>query len=346
MILIVHASLGSVIIPSQFAETGALGEPKVLRSPVVNLGRPECIGMQWLGAPLKNFSFSVMDYYSGKVILVTGASSGLGLSIVDALLSTPRTRVVACSRSPTKIANLYGYQDNLRTVMLDLESSENDISNSINGAISLFGFIDVVINCAGVGFRGRVDETLGDVDRKIMQVDYFGQTAIIKCMLAEWKRLNQSSCHIIQIASVQGYFGLPERAPYSAAKHALVGFIDSLRAEVDDLTGESRIKVTLVSPGYIATNHSSNALTGDGSYYNKKDESNAAGYPPERVARTALEETANGKREVVIANSNVKLLIYIRHMFPTLSFRLIRNRYMSKAESFLISVMRWLFNFD
>jgi len=285
-----------------------------------------------------------MNYYSDKVVLVTGASSGLGLALVEKLLVVPRCRVIASSRSTTKLYNILGNHENLQTFRLDLESTDDQIEADISCAFELFGTIDIAVNCAGMGFRGKVDETKSEVDRRIMQVDYFGQIAVIKALISEWLTRGFTGKHIIQVSSVQGYFGLGERAPYSASKHALVGFIDSLRAEVDDLSPTSPVKVSLVSPAYIATNHSTNAVTGDGSTYNLKDESTVMGFPPQQVASMTLLKASRGDREIVIADSKIRMLMMIRSLFPLLAFQLLRVKYLGEKESFLKTVFKWLFS--
>jgi energy-converting hydrogenase Eha subunit E len=154
-----------------------------------------------------------MEYYEAKVVMITGAGSGLGLSLVQTLLRVP----------------------------MDLEWSDSKIYDTIHAAYRCHGPVDILINSAGVGFRGLVAETISEVDRRVMQVDYFGQVSVVKSFLSANREKGSSRCHIIQISSVQGYFGLAERAPYAAAKHALVGFIDSLRSEVDWTIGVSAL---------------------------------------------------------------------------------------------------------
>jgi len=174
-------------------------------------------------------------------------------------------------------------------------------------------------------------------------VDYFGQVAVIKGVLTENRRKGRTNCHIIQISSVQGYFGIGERAPYSAAKHALVGFMDSLRAEVDTLRDSSDVVITLVSPGYIATQHSCNAVTGDGSLYARNDDTTATGWSPEEVANATLLRSARGRREIVLADKKIKFLIFMRCMFAALCFRLIRIRLTGSKEPIHKTIFKWLF---
>ena len=283
-----------------------------------------------------------MEYYTDKVIFVTGASSGLGEAIVRHLHKSCRCKIVASSRSADKLERSFtksiGINSCIKFISLDLEDTDSGIANSVRNANNQFGSIDVLINCAGIGFRGIVSETTSAVDRRMMQVDYFGQVIVLKSLLTLWEQAHFRSGHIVQISSVQGYFGMGGRAPYSAAKHALVGFIDSLRAEIDFA---GNIKVSIVSPGYIATNHSTNAISGNGSVFSDKEESH--GYSADYVAARTLTKAAKGDREIVVAYIKVKLLIIIRYMFPGLCFRILRAKHSGSRESFMTSIVKWLF---
>jgi dehydrogenase/reductase SDR family protein 7B len=287
-----------------------------------------------------------MEYYDGKVIMITGGSSGLGSEFFKALLVKTNARLVICGRSTARMSKVFEGtihdKQRVRYVYLDLEHDDGALEASVCSAFNHFGSIDILINCAGMGFRGVVQNTSSDVDRKVMQVDYFGQIAVIKSLLRLWRRGERSSAHIIQISSVQGYFGMGGRAPYSAAKHALNGFIDSLRVELESHPYSGRIRTTLVAPGYIATSHSANAITEDGSMYNKLDETTTTGYAPRYVADVTLLEAAKGKEEVIIADAKVRFLIWIRYIFPSLCFRILRNKYANLKESIFTAAIRSL----
>jgi dehydrogenase/reductase SDR family protein 7B len=283
-----------------------------------------------------------MEYYENKVVLVTGAGSGLGLSIVKQLECIPNCRILASGRSHARMTETFRDYPHIETCCIDLEWDDGKILEAVGKIHDRHGRIDILVNCAGMGFRGQVVDTTLEVDRRIMQVDYFGQVAVIKGVLGSNRMKGLARCHILQVSSVQGYFGMGDRAPYSAAKHALVGFIDSLRAEIDTLNDKSEVFVTMVSPGYIATNHSCNAVTADGAIYSRNDETTAEGWSPDEVAHKALLAAACKEREVVLADVKIKFLVFIRCLFATLCFRLIRNRQMGRRESVLKTVLMWL----
>ena len=287
-----------------------------------------------------------MEYYQNKVVLVTGAGSGLGLSIVNQLTKVPNCSILACGRSEARLKDVFAGNTQIQICCIDLEWEDGKIYEAVARIQDRYGRIDVLVNCAGMGFRGTVADTSMEVDRRIMQVDYFGQVAVIKGIRTAQIIRGGARLHIIQISSVQGYFGIGERASYSAAKHALVGFIDSLRAEVDNLTDNSDVIVTMVSPGYIATQHSCNALTGNGQLYSRNDETTVSGWPPEEVARKTLLGAANRQREVILADRKIKFLIIVRCIFAALCFRLIRNRHVGSKEPIYKSIFKWLIGCD
>jgi dehydrogenase/reductase SDR family protein 7B len=290
-----------------------------------------------------------MEEFAGKRVVITGASSGLGLEIVKLMLKVKRVQIVAMARNVAGLGKIFKECDlpeSTPVVGLDLEKTDEEIQDSLEAAFKVHGGIDILINCAGLGFRGRVSETLSLVDHRMMQVDYFGQIALIKGLLKLWNVHDARCGDIVQISSVQGLFGLGDRAPYSAAKHALVGFIDSLRVEVDLYPMRSPFRIFHICPGYIATNHSVNAITGDGSVYRQRDSATVDGYDPAFVATEALCAIARGDREVIIAPFKVLLLIKLRHLAPSLSFRLLRNVYLGRRENIFSSIMKWLFGIE
>lgn len=128
--------------------------------------------------------------------------------------------------------------------------------------------------------------------------------------------VKQKSGHIISVSSIQGLVALPERSAYSASKHALQAFNDSLRAEV----AKHNIDVTVVSPGYIKTQMSMNALTGSGVAYGKMDSTTENGYTAEYVAEQMVKAVVQKKKELVISTFLPKIAIFLRKYFPRLYF--------------------------
>jgi short-subunit dehydrogenase len=166
-----------------------------------------------------------------------------------------------------------------------------------------------------------VAETQLQVDRHIMSLNYFAPVALTKLVLPSM--IERRSGHIVAISSLLGKFGAPERAAYSASKHALNGFCDSLRAEVH----RHGIAVTVVCPGFVRTNTSYNALSTSGTPHGKMDEDIRNGISSEVCAGKILHAIQAGKREVYIGGKEC-WAVYLNRYLPGLFSRLIRRRHL------------------
>ena len=148
-------------------------------------------------------------------------------------------------------------QPNIQILPLDL--SRADVLRAITeDAVKLYGHIDILVNNGGLGQRSLINETSLEVDRQLMEVNYFGTIALTKYLLPHF--INRQKGHVVTITSLTGKFGTPYRSAYAASKHALHGFFDALRAE----HWKDNIHVTMICPGFIMTNLSVAALTGAG----------------------------------------------------------------------------------
>ncbi len=141
----------------------------------------------------------------------------------------------------------------------------NTLQSTVGDAIRLFGHVDILVNNGGLGQRSLIQETSLEVDRQLMEVNYFGTIALTKYLLPHF--INRKQGHVVTITSLTGKFGTPYRSAYAASKHALHGFFDALRAE----HWKDKILVTMICPGFIKTNLSVAALTGSGVPQNKLD---------------------------------------------------------------------------
>jgi len=131
----------------------------------------------------------------------------------------------------------------------------------------------------------------------------------------------KNSGHFVTTTSIVGKIGTPLRSSYAASKHALHGFFDSLRAEVFD----QNIAVTLVCPGFVSTNISINALTGDGTAQQKMDAATQNGIAPAHFAKLMVKAIKNKKEEVYIAGFKEKLAVFVKRMYPKLLSIMIRK---------------------
>ena len=260
-----------------------------------------------------------MDF-KGKTVWITGASSGIGKGLALAF-SDAGANVILSARNEealNAVKKQCKHPDKAAVLPLDLVNFDS-FPEKVKEAKSFFNGIDILVNNGGVSQRSFAMDTRLDVDRKIFDVNYFGTIGLTKTLLPEM--LTRKSGHIIVISSVMGKIGTPLRSAYAGSKHALHGFFDSLRAELY----QNNIGVTIVCPGYVKTNVSKNALTGDGSKFNKMDEATGKGLEPEDLARKILKAVSKGKEEVVIGGFKETMAIYLKRFFPKILSKVVRK---------------------
>ena len=265
-----------------------------------------------------------MIVIENKVVWVTGASSGIGEALVKAfaaegaklILSSRRTEELQRVKESLKLTD-----ENCLILPLDLANTSN-INELTQQVILKFQRIDILVNNGGLSQRALTKDTSIDIDRKIMEVNFFGTVALTKSVLPFM--LQQKSGHIVVISSIAGKFGFYFRSAYSASKHALHGFFESLRMEIF----LDNVNVLIVCPGKISTNISLNSLTADGGKHNKMDESTASGVSAEECAQQILKGIKRNKEEIYIGGKELKA-IWIKRFFPNIFSKLIRKQ---KAE--------------
>lgn len=248
--------------------------------------------------------------FQNKVVWITGASSGIGEHFTYAF-AEQGARLILSARNEKelqRVKNNCSKTADILILPLDVVNFEA-IPATVEQAVAHFGKIDILINNAGVSQRALVIDTKLEVDQQIMNVNYFGKVAITKAVLPVM--LQQGFGHIVVISSVMGIIGVPFRSAYSAAKHALHGYFDSLRTEM----ASSNIKVTIICPGYIRTNVTINALKGNGSKNNVMTHESAKGMDPGIFAQKALHAIDRGREEVMIGGKEI-YSAYVKRFFP------------------------------
>lgn len=218
-----------------------------------------------------------------KVWFITGASKGLGLSLVKQLLNNGY-KVAATSRSTAGLAKAVGItSDSFLPLAADL-ASEASVSDAIEKAVSTFGKIDVVVNNAGYGQLGGLEEVSDAEARENFNVNVFGSLNVIRMALPHLRE--QRSGHIFNISSIGGFTGMfPGFGIYCATKFAVQGFTESLYTEVKPFG----IHATIVSPGYFRTNF----LESDSLSVPKKQ---IEAYKEVRDSQTAHQNNINGNQ--------------------------------------------------
>lgn len=258
-----------------------------------------------------------MGFFWNKIVWITGASSGIGFGLMK-LLAEQNARLILTSSDAKKLetamAKCRQSATHFHILPGDLSKSEQ-AKVLARKALEIYGQIDVLILNAGKSQRGLVSETLEKVDREIMELDYFSNVLITKEILGSMKE--NGGGHIAVTSSITGKFGFPMRSAYSAAKHALHGFFETLSLE----ERRHNIFVTIVCPGRIKTDISRNALLPDGKKHNVMDSGQENGIPAGVCAKQYLGAIEKKKREVYIGGKEI-FMVYIKRFFPSLFFRI------------------------
>ena len=262
-----------------------------------------------------------MDYFKNKRIWITGASSGIGEALAKAF-AEHGAQLILSARNEVEInrvsaACLKAGASSVLVQPLDLEQHDR-IPSIVDTVLYKVGKVDILINNGGVSQRSLAQETSLEVDKKLMAINYFGTVALTKALLPNM--LMHQLGHIVTITSLTGKFGTAYRSSYAASKHALHGFFDSLRSELSD----AHIKITLICPGFVRTNVSRNALTGDGAKLGTMDEATEKGMAPERLAYKILQAIESGKEEAYFGGKEV-LGIYLKRFFPAYFSKMLRK---------------------
>jgi NAD(P)-dependent dehydrogenase (short-subunit alcohol dehydrogenase family) len=182
-----------------------------------------------------------------KVWFVTGASKGLGLTLVKQLLSKGY-KVAATSRSISDLNNAVGESENFLPLAVSI-TDETSVNDAISATVNKFGSIDVVVNNAGYGLTGSLEELSDKEARDNFDINVFGSLNVIRATMPHLRE--QGSGHIFNISSIGGFTGsFPGFGIYCATKFAVQGFTESLAAEAKAFG----VKATIVSPGYFRTN--------------------------------------------------------------------------------------------
>ncbi|CAD5234902.1 unnamed protein product [Bursaphelenchus xylophilus] len=258
-----------------------------------------------------------------RTVLITGASTGLGRAMAFVFYEKG-AKVILTARSIEQLQALCeelqktgqekGWNNPHKPEFkyLDLVDLVDDaVATKQLNEIKLLalndGRIDVLINNAGLSNRGSCVDTDVSVQRKIFDVNYFGAVAVTK---AVYDAIPDDGA-IVTIGSIQSKVALPYRSAYSASKHAITAFMDSLRAE-----DRPALQVLNVYAGYMNTGFGSRALTADGKTHGIQDKNQLKGYTPEYSARTIILALCNRKSELILAPITSSLAIWLRLLTP------------------------------
>lgn len=264
--------------------------------------------------------------FANQVIWITGASSGIGEATAYAF-AREGARLVLSSRRPAELERVRracARSADHVVAPLDLTRVET-FPAVVADVLAQCARIDILVNNGGVSQRAFAVDATAEVERALMEVDYFGPVALTKAVLPAMR--TRRAGHVVVVSSVMGYIGTPGRSTYAAAKHALHGYFDSLRSEL----WREGIKITIVCPGYVGTAVSDNALGPQGEKYGRTDGTQMRGIAPEKCADVIVRSVARGREEVYVGGPEVAG-IYLKRFTPWILSRIVRRMKFSEGS--------------
>ena len=264
------------------------------------------------------------NYFKDKVMIITGASSGIGLASAK-LFASLGARLVLAARSIDRLESLAkeissGDGSDVLCVKTDV-SVEEDCRTLVEKSVEKFGRIDILVNNAGISMRALFKDLDLSVIKSLMDVNFWGTVYCTKYALPY---LLESKGSVVGVISIAGFAGLPGRTGYSSSKYAIRGFLDTLRIEhlYDGL------HVMIFAPGFTASNVRNAALTADGSHQGETPRDEGKMMSAEECVRHLAKGLRRRSREVVLTPIG-KLTVLMHNILPTLTDRL-EFSYMAK----------------
>lgn len=260
-----------------------------------------------------------MTDLTGKVIWITGASSGIGEALARSA-SSDSTKLILSGRRVDALQSLAN-ELSAETLVLPFEVTDySTLADIVDQAWAWQGRVDVLVNNAGISQRCLAIDAKPEIYTELINIDLIAPIWLTQLQLS--RMADAGGGHIVAISSVAGRIGAPLRTAYSAAKFGLIGYMDALRTEVDK---PHDIKVTNILPGSVATDVSRNAITGDGSKRGKSDAVIDAGDDPMDCAAAIWQAVANDSPELIYAKEMELGLAQMRHADPDNFFAAIKE---------------------
>jgi short-subunit dehydrogenase len=259
-----------------------------------------------------------------KVIIITGASSGIGMAAAQEFINQGCRVVIAARR--IELLNEFEATcptASILSVKCDV-SVEEDCKNLINKTIDKFGQIDVLVNNAGISMRAMFRDLDLKVIKNLMDVNFWGTVYCTKYALPH---LLKSEGSVVGVISIAGYKGLPARTGYSASKFAIYGFLDTLRIE----HLKDNLHVMIFAPGFTASNIREQALVADGTQQGETPRDESKMMSAVKCAEYLVNGVKKRKAEIILTPIG-KFLVILNKFFPRLVDRLEYN-YMKKEPN-------------
>lgn len=264
--------------------------------------------------------------FQDKVVVITGASSGIGKALALEALSRGAF-VAVCARNIERLKGVFPDKERICTLAADV-SKEDDCKRFITAVLDKWGRIDVLINNAGISMRALFEDTDTSVIRELMDINFWGTVYCTKYAVTS---IREQKGVIAGVSSIAGYRGLPGRTGYSASKFAMQGFMEALRTELLH-TGAH---VMWVSPGFTASNIRNVARSADGSSQKETPLDEAKLMSAEECANIILNAVLARKRTVVMTTQG-KLTVWLNKLFPGLADQLVYKHFLKEPGSPLL----------
>ncbi|MFW5689580.1 MAG: SDR family NAD(P)-dependent oxidoreductase, partial [Spirochaetota bacterium] len=251
------------------------------------------------------------EYFDGRRVWVTGASSGIGEALVE-LLGAEGVAVLASARRTERLEALAAKYPSVSTLPLDI-SKRSELGEAVTRAWDQLGGIDVLVNNAGISQRSFFVEADPASLERVVEVDLLGTMRLTHAVAA--RMTTQGSGHLVTVTSMAAKVPPPRRTAYAAAKAGLHAMFDALRGELEP----RGITISLAVPGYVKTEISHHAVTETGDEHGRLDENQAEGHSAESCAREILAGVAARRREFLVSMSTrLRLALVLRRVAPGL----------------------------
>ncbi len=254
--------------------------------------------------------------FKDKVVWITGASSGIGAALAKQFAAEGAALILS-GRNTDALEKVASACLPAKSIIIAFEVTDfAQLPDCVHEALAWQGRVDVLVNNAGISQRSLALETEFSVYQNLMDVDFFAPLKLTQLVLPQM--IARKSGVLIQMASVAGKIGAPLRSGYCAAKHALVGYSDALRAEV----AQHGIAVHVVTPGFVKTSIAKNALRGDGRVHgsNARDPVDD-GMDVDKAARVIMSGVARGQREIPVGEGAEMKALVLKRFLPNMLFK-------------------------
>lgn len=263
-----------------------------------------------------------------KVVVITGASSGIGLALVYEYANRG-AKIVMAARNIEKLEEIKKELSSRKIDSIAVKTDvtqESDCENLIRKTIEVFGQLDILINNAGISMRALFKDIELSVIKKLMDVNFWGT---VYCCKYAMPHLLKTKGSLVGVISIAGYLGLPARSGYSASKFAVRGFMDTLRVE----NLKTGLHVLVVAPGFTASNIRNVALTDDGSQQGESPRDEAKMMSAEEVALRIAKAVDKRKAELILTFVEGKLSVFLKKFLPRLIEKLTYNHMAKEPNS-------------